>query len=435
MAELMAEVVAPNSPGCGPVDQRNASNHMHLTRIHPSHELLAPAFTLPKGPCMPEQVMQLAGSGVKGFITNISNYGSTREEASYAATLRTALATAGHPDMSFIIDTSRNAGGQDTSSQKTWCNAKGAGMGYPPTADTYIAHADAFLWVKPPGESDGTSNANEPRFDPECKKRASMKDAPQAGEWFHDAFVMLATNAKPPLTDAPTYVTAEALAVAAAPTEKALPAASTSEYAASADYSYGVPAEYAAALAYDAAVEQKPAENVAPRERASSAEYAIPTHAMPTEHAATTEHAGLAEPAASSALSSPSQTALSAQDLFTRQREQFFAAWLSSPPPASQPKRHKHAHPPRPPPRLVDNTAGVDAPLAEDNGLTPSAIFGVFGVSVLALVILYQRFSDGDQVSYLLAKRRPRHHRHRHRVARARDNRRHQELDESETDG
>lgn len=154
------------------------------------------------------EVIELAGSSaiVRGFVTNVSNYGSTSSEVEYGKLLLHHLATVGHGEMRFIIDTSRNAGGQVMDSQKTWCNANGAGMGRPPTAHTGISRVDAFLWVKPPGESDGTSDPNAPRFDPSCAQPTSMPNAPQAGEWFHDAFVMLAHNAKPSLRHIPEYV-------------------------------------------------------------------------------------------------------------------------------------------------------------------------------------------------------------------------------------
>ncbi|KAL1507935.1 hypothetical protein AB1Y20_007539 [Prymnesium parvum] len=152
-------------------------------------------------------VIKLAGGAarVRGFVTNVSNYGSTAAEVSYGKTLLQELRKLGLPELSFVVDTSRNAGGQEAGTQKTWCNAQHAGIGHAPTASTGAAHVDAFWWVKPPGESDGTSDATAPRFDPECAKPAALRGAPQAGEWFHDAFVMLVENAKPPLSAAPSY--------------------------------------------------------------------------------------------------------------------------------------------------------------------------------------------------------------------------------------
>ena len=40
-----------------------------------------------------------------------------------------------------------------------WCNQVGAGIGARPTSNTGIPNVDAFVWVKPPGESDGVSQA------------------------------------------------------------------------------------------------------------------------------------------------------------------------------------------------------------------------------------------------------------------------------------
>jgi len=35
-------------------------------------------------------------------------------------------------------------------------------LGVPPTTATAGAHADAYLWIKRPGESDGSCNRGEP---------------------------------------------------------------------------------------------------------------------------------------------------------------------------------------------------------------------------------------------------------------------------------
>ena len=65
--------------------------------------------------------------------------------------------------------------------------------------------ADRYFWVKPPGESDGISDAKSGRYDSECGKPSAMRNAPNAGEWFHDQFVMLMQKSKPPLEEAPSY--------------------------------------------------------------------------------------------------------------------------------------------------------------------------------------------------------------------------------------
>ena len=78
-----------------------------------------------------------------------------------------------------------------------WCNIKGAGFGVRPTAATGDPLADAFVWVKPGGESDGTSNSTAPRYDQHCGSAASLQPAPQAGNWFQAYFDQLLTNANP----------------------------------------------------------------------------------------------------------------------------------------------------------------------------------------------------------------------------------------------
>lgn len=153
-----------------------------------------------------KQVLDLAGDAaryVRGFVTNVSNYGTVSAEASYANTLRASLASVGHSNMAFVVDTGRNAGSQKGG---TWCNPKGAGMGPPPTSNPGVPFADAFFWIKPPGESDGISTPGSPRFDPKCAQQGvSWSGAPEAGDWFGESFVELVQNAKPPLASAPTY--------------------------------------------------------------------------------------------------------------------------------------------------------------------------------------------------------------------------------------
>jgi cellulose 1,4-beta-cellobiosidase len=98
-----------------------------------------------------------------------------------------------------------------------WCNQSGAGIGARPTASTGITGVDAFVWVKPPGESDGVSepgivDPDDPAkgFDAMCDPTASnrynsafptnaLPDAPHAGRWFPAQFTMLVQNAFPVL--------------------------------------------------------------------------------------------------------------------------------------------------------------------------------------------------------------------------------------------
>lgn len=104
-----------------------------------------------------EVAQRLHLSGVEradGFALNVSNFIATAENLAYGERVSRRLGNA-----HFVIDTSRNggnvAGGE-------WCNPAGAALGQPPTTDTGHALLDALLWIKRPGESDGTCNGGPP---------------------------------------------------------------------------------------------------------------------------------------------------------------------------------------------------------------------------------------------------------------------------------
>ncbi|HSC51231.1 MAG TPA: glycoside hydrolase family 6 protein [Gaiellaceae bacterium] len=106
------------------------------------------------------------------------------------------------PTTHFVVDTSRDGLGpwQTTVAypdKQDWCNPPGRGAGPRPTADTGSALADAFLWVKVPGESDGSCNRGIPgaTTDPEWD---GIVD-PAAGVWFPEQALQLAQLAAPPL--------------------------------------------------------------------------------------------------------------------------------------------------------------------------------------------------------------------------------------------
>jgi endoglucanase len=95
-----------------------------------------------------------------------------------------------------------------------WCNPPGAGVGARPTADTGTPLVDAYLWVKIPGQSDGSCDIAggarawdfaqynpwgltvdaQSHFDPLW----GMVD-PDAGVWFNAQALQLAQNATPRL--------------------------------------------------------------------------------------------------------------------------------------------------------------------------------------------------------------------------------------------
>jgi endoglucanase len=99
-----------------------------------------------------------AGVGhARGFSLNTANFFTTDEEIGYGETI-SALTNGSH----YVIDTSRNGAGPASGSELNWCNPSGRALGTPPTADTTGAHADAYLWIKRPGESDGTCGRGDP---------------------------------------------------------------------------------------------------------------------------------------------------------------------------------------------------------------------------------------------------------------------------------
>ena len=93
----------------------------------------------------------------RGFSLNTTNYFTTEEEIGYGEAV-SALTNGAH----YVIDTSRNGAGPAPDSALMWCNPGGRALGVRPTTDTAGAHADAYLWVKRVGESDGSCNRGEP---------------------------------------------------------------------------------------------------------------------------------------------------------------------------------------------------------------------------------------------------------------------------------
>jgi endoglucanase len=103
----------------------------------------------------------------------------------------------------FVIDTSRNGQGPWTPAvsypdPQDWCNPPDRGLGYPPAAKPGSELVDAYLWVKIPGESDGSCTRGlgpaGTTIDPEW----GLID-PAAGAWFPDMALDLVRNANPPL--------------------------------------------------------------------------------------------------------------------------------------------------------------------------------------------------------------------------------------------
>jgi endoglucanase len=108
-----------------------------------------------------ELARRLADVGVeraRGFALNAANFFSTDEEIAYGEAV-SKLTNGAH----YVIDTSRNGAGPAPDGPLNWCNPPGRAVGTTPTTDTAGAHADAYLWIKHPGESDGECGRNDPR--------------------------------------------------------------------------------------------------------------------------------------------------------------------------------------------------------------------------------------------------------------------------------
>ncbi|AXI81755.1 glycoside hydrolase [Peterkaempfera bronchialis] len=108
----------------------------------------------------------------------------------------------------FVVDSSRNGKGAwdapagTYSDAETWCNPPGRGLGTRPTADTRNALLDAYLWIKVPGESDGScTRGTAGPVDPEY----GIVD-PVAGGWWPAQVHGLAANASPALTFNPHLI-------------------------------------------------------------------------------------------------------------------------------------------------------------------------------------------------------------------------------------
>ncbi|MEP7736223.1 glycoside hydrolase family 6 protein [Nocardioides sp. 31GB23] len=91
---------------------------------------------------------------VRGFATNVSNFQRDDDERAYAETLDELVPGEQH----WLIDRGRNGSG----ASEDWCNPAGATLGQRPGFVDDGTGLDAFVWVKPPGESDGTCAGGPP---------------------------------------------------------------------------------------------------------------------------------------------------------------------------------------------------------------------------------------------------------------------------------
>jgi endoglucanase len=111
-----------------------------------------------------------------GFALNVANFQTTAASVAYGERLSRLLRGA-----HFVIDTGRNGNGPDRNpvDAPNWCNPPGRALGHAPTTSTGQPRVDAYLWVKTPGESDGSCRAG----------------APPAGQWWLQYALALAAAA------------------------------------------------------------------------------------------------------------------------------------------------------------------------------------------------------------------------------------------------
>jgi endoglucanase len=106
---------------------------------------------------MADRLNKVGVSHARGFSLNIANFFTTEDEIGYGEAI-SGLTNGSH----YVIDTSRNGAGPAPASKLDWCNPSGRALGTPPTAATGGGHADAYLWIKRPGESDGSCDNGDP---------------------------------------------------------------------------------------------------------------------------------------------------------------------------------------------------------------------------------------------------------------------------------
>jgi endoglucanase len=98
---------------------------------------------------MADRMREAGVAGAEGFSVNVANRQSTADSQRYAVQLSNLLG-----GREAIIDTSRN--GLTAPPDDEWCNSARQALGQPSTTDPHLERVAALLWVKNPGESDGT---------------------------------------------------------------------------------------------------------------------------------------------------------------------------------------------------------------------------------------------------------------------------------------
>jgi len=196
------------------------------------------ANTLPyEEPFIPDGNASVGGVQIKS--SRFYDWNPYTCEKPFMTNLRNAFVSAGFSSsIGMVLDTGRNGWGGSTrptvASTSTdvntfvdasridrryhrgnWCNQDTAGIGARPTVAP-ASGIDAFVWIKPPGESDGQSAAGTDPCDPNktldtmctpgglntyfnCGTNGAMAGAPAAGAWFQAGFNSQIAKAYPAL--------------------------------------------------------------------------------------------------------------------------------------------------------------------------------------------------------------------------------------------
>lgn len=188
-------------------------------------------------PYLTDPDLSVGGQPLKS--ANFYQYNPAFDEYHYDTAMYSTLVSNGFPSsIGMLVDTSRNGWGGSArptalnsgpttvdayvAANKVdrkpfrgdWCNVNGAGIGERPQSLPYGTGSPiiAFLWVKPPGESDGDyPDASHPHGDPHCDPNGTQSDGNgntyptdaipgsniPAGQWFPAQFRQLVQNAYP----------------------------------------------------------------------------------------------------------------------------------------------------------------------------------------------------------------------------------------------
>ncbi len=194
-------------------------------------------YTPVQEPFLTDPTLSVGGQQVES--ANFYQYNPYFDEYGYDNAMYASLVSAGFPSrIGFLIDTSRDGwGGSGRPTQLDssptnvndyvaankidqrpfrgdWCNINGAGIGARPQAQPYGAssHIIGFVWIKPPGESDGDyPSGSHTHGDPHCDPAGTQTDGNggtyptdaipgydvPAGQWFAAQFQQLVQNAYP----------------------------------------------------------------------------------------------------------------------------------------------------------------------------------------------------------------------------------------------